>query len=214
MRNRLQGDHLAACMILSISGPLAAFPYNRALELFKKQRKIQCSDAGCKLCHWFQGPKEKWLFIVFTFIYFISIVLFILFIYFSLDSGPLNKCVVKVKPAVKCHLFTPPRLPREPAPTAEKNPRGNTAMSDDQSQGCSLKVKFKSKSDWGLIYQSLFSQRALQVCCEFELCQSRWLTQSYHKEKVDPLFQWNPRSEFLVSTGWLAIYWNRWTTPP
>ena len=27
---------------------------------------------------------------------------------------------IKVKSAVKCHLFTPPRLPREPAPAAKK----------------------------------------------------------------------------------------------
>ena len=33
---------------------------------------------------------------------------------------------IKVKSAVKCHLFTPPRLPGEPAPAAEKNPTGNT----------------------------------------------------------------------------------------
>ena len=33
---------------------------------------------------------------------------------------------IKVKSAVKCHLFTLPRLPGEPGPAAEKNPRGNT----------------------------------------------------------------------------------------
>ena len=36
---------------------------------------------------------------------------------------------IKVKSAVKCHLFTLPWLPGEPAPTAEKIPRGNTALS-------------------------------------------------------------------------------------
>ncbi|XP_035854098.1 zinc finger protein 862-like [Sander lucioperca] len=43
LRNRLQGDHLAACMLLSINGPsLSEFPYNRALELFfQKPRKIK-----------------------------------------------------------------------------------------------------------------------------------------------------------------------------
>ena len=35
---------------------------------------------------------------------------------------------IKVKSAVKCHLFTPPLITSEPAPTAEKNPRGNTAQ--------------------------------------------------------------------------------------
>ena len=34
----------------------------------------------------------------------------------------------KVKSVVKCHLFTPPRHPGEPAPAAEKNPRGNTGF--------------------------------------------------------------------------------------
>ena len=33
---------------------------------------------------------------------------------------------ITVKSAVKCHLFTLPQLPEEPAPAAEKNPRGNT----------------------------------------------------------------------------------------
>ena len=35
---------------------------------------------------------------------------------------------LNVKSAVKCHLFIPPRLPGEPAPAAEKNPRGNTVL--------------------------------------------------------------------------------------
>ena len=35
---------------------------------------------------------------------------------------------IKVKSAVKCHLFTPPRVPGEHAPAAEKIPRGNTAF--------------------------------------------------------------------------------------
>ncbi|KAK7880350.1 hypothetical protein WMY93_033006 [Mugilogobius chulae] len=53
LRNRLQGDHLAACMLLSINGPPSAqFPYQRALELFfSKKRKIKCAQQGCKLCH-------------------------------------------------------------------------------------------------------------------------------------------------------------------
>jgi len=44
LRNRLQGDHLAACMLLSINGPpLSEFPYDRALDLFfQKPRKIKC----------------------------------------------------------------------------------------------------------------------------------------------------------------------------
>ncbi|XP_062332851.1 zinc finger protein 862-like [Osmerus eperlanus] len=53
LRNRLQGEHLAACMLLSINGPpLSQFPYNQALELFfQKKRKIKCTQPGCQLCH-------------------------------------------------------------------------------------------------------------------------------------------------------------------
>ncbi|XP_058649491.1 uncharacterized protein LOC131550960 [Onychostoma macrolepis] len=42
LRYRLQGDHLAACMRISINRPsLSEFPYQKALELFfKKPRKI------------------------------------------------------------------------------------------------------------------------------------------------------------------------------
>ena len=35
---------------------------------------------------------------------------------------------IKVKSAVKCQLFTPPRVPEEPAPAAGKNPTGNTEI--------------------------------------------------------------------------------------
>ncbi|XP_034084354.1 uncharacterized protein LOC117554177 [Gymnodraco acuticeps] len=53
LRNRLQGEHLATCMRLSINGPPTRdFPFRRALELFfKTPRKIKCSQAGCQLCH-------------------------------------------------------------------------------------------------------------------------------------------------------------------
>ncbi|KAI9537424.1 hypothetical protein NQZ68_025280, partial [Dissostichus eleginoides] len=42
IRNRLQGDHLAACMRISINGPeVSDFPYQEALEtFFRKPRKI------------------------------------------------------------------------------------------------------------------------------------------------------------------------------
>ncbi|KAK1903924.1 Glycine--tRNA ligase beta subunit, partial [Dissostichus eleginoides] len=45
IRNRLQGDHLAACMRISINGPeVSDFPYQEALEtFFRKPRKIHCS---------------------------------------------------------------------------------------------------------------------------------------------------------------------------
>ncbi|KAG5275785.1 hypothetical protein AALO_G00124530 [Alosa alosa] len=40
LRNRLQGDHLAACMLLSINGPpLSEFPYNRALGVIFPKAK-------------------------------------------------------------------------------------------------------------------------------------------------------------------------------
>ena len=42
---------------------------------------------------------------------------------------------IKVKSAVKCHLFTPPQLPGEPAPAAKIYPRGNTVL------GHLLKIK-------------------------------------------------------------------------
>ncbi|KAI4814082.1 hypothetical protein KUCAC02_003290 [Chaenocephalus aceratus] len=53
LRNRLQGEHLATCMRLSINGPPTRdFPFRRALELFfKTPRKIKCYQAGCQLCH-------------------------------------------------------------------------------------------------------------------------------------------------------------------
>ncbi|KAK0134769.1 Zinc finger protein 862 [Merluccius polli] len=52
LRNRLQGEHLAACLRISINGPLPKeVPYDRALEIFfSKPRKIRCSDRACKLC--------------------------------------------------------------------------------------------------------------------------------------------------------------------
>ncbi|XP_054588645.2 zinc finger protein 862 [Nothobranchius furzeri] len=52
LRNRLQGDHLAACLQLSINGPpLGEFPYHRALEMFcKKSRKIKCQIPPSKVC--------------------------------------------------------------------------------------------------------------------------------------------------------------------
>ncbi|XP_054483270.1 uncharacterized protein LOC129116382 [Anoplopoma fimbria] len=52
LRNRLQGEHLATCLRVSINGPpTTKFPYRRALELFfKKPRRIKCSQAGCSLC--------------------------------------------------------------------------------------------------------------------------------------------------------------------
>ncbi|KAI9528550.1 hypothetical protein NQZ68_037724, partial [Dissostichus eleginoides] len=52
IRNRLQGDHLAACMRISINGPeVSDFPYQEALEtFFRKPRKIHCSKNKCSLC--------------------------------------------------------------------------------------------------------------------------------------------------------------------
>ncbi|KAK7141431.1 hypothetical protein R3I93_010952 [Phoxinus phoxinus] len=52
LRNQLQGEHLAACLRISINGPCPeAFPYDRALEyFFKKPRKIKCPNKGCKIC--------------------------------------------------------------------------------------------------------------------------------------------------------------------
>lgn len=47
---------------------------------------------------------------------------------------------------VKCHLFTPPRLPGEPAPAAEKNPRGNTADDLPQREKNKQKEKWKAAS--------------------------------------------------------------------
>ncbi|KAF3859022.1 hypothetical protein F7725_021421 [Dissostichus mawsoni] len=49
IRNRLQGDHLAACMRISINGPeVSDFPYQEALEtFFRKPRKIHCSKNKC-----------------------------------------------------------------------------------------------------------------------------------------------------------------------
>ncbi|KAF7200776.1 zinc finger protein 862-like, partial [Nothobranchius furzeri] len=49
-RNRLQGDHLAACLQLSINGqPLGEFPYHRALEMFcKTSRKNKCQIPPAK----------------------------------------------------------------------------------------------------------------------------------------------------------------------
>ena len=38
---------------------------------------------------------------------------------------------IKVKSAVKCHLFTSPQPLGEPAPAAEKNPKGNTVIQRD-----------------------------------------------------------------------------------
>jgi len=57
IRNRLQGDRLAACLRISISGPdVSDFPYQEALELFfEKPRIIHCSDKTCILC----GGHEK-----------------------------------------------------------------------------------------------------------------------------------------------------------
>ncbi|XP_076592637.1 uncharacterized protein LOC143324214 [Chaetodon auriga] len=52
LRNRLQGEHLAACLRVSINGPSPEeFNFGRALELFfTKPRKIKCSMAGCRVC--------------------------------------------------------------------------------------------------------------------------------------------------------------------
>ncbi|CAL8339291.1 unnamed protein product [Boreogadus saida] len=52
LRNRLQGEHLAACLRISINGPEPnEVPYDRALELFfRNPRRIRCSDGACKLC--------------------------------------------------------------------------------------------------------------------------------------------------------------------
>ncbi|KAF3841518.1 hypothetical protein F7725_007380, partial [Dissostichus mawsoni] len=62
LRNRLQGEHLATCMRLSINGPPTRdFPFRRALELFfKTPRKIKCSQAGCQLCHHHQIKFVIW----------------------------------------------------------------------------------------------------------------------------------------------------------
>ncbi|KAF3856851.1 hypothetical protein F7725_017574 [Dissostichus mawsoni] len=48
LRNQLQGEHLAACLKISINGPCPeAFPYDRAFEyFFRKPRKIGCQDKG------------------------------------------------------------------------------------------------------------------------------------------------------------------------
>ncbi|KAK0135006.1 Zinc finger protein 862 [Merluccius polli] len=53
LRNRLQGEHLEACMRISISGPsVQEFPYEEALKIFfRKPRKIKCSDNSCTMCH-------------------------------------------------------------------------------------------------------------------------------------------------------------------
>ncbi|XP_059911000.1 uncharacterized protein LOC132460027 [Gadus macrocephalus] len=52
LRNRLQGEHLAACLRISINGPEPEdLNYQRALELFfSKPRKMKCSSAGCHIC--------------------------------------------------------------------------------------------------------------------------------------------------------------------
>ncbi|CAL8241370.1 unnamed protein product [Gadus morhua 'NCC'] len=52
LRNRLQGEHLAACLRISINGPEPnEVPYDRALEFFfRNPRRIRCSDGACKLC--------------------------------------------------------------------------------------------------------------------------------------------------------------------
>ncbi|KAK0137821.1 Zinc finger protein 862 [Merluccius polli] len=51
LRNRLQGEHLEACMRISISGPsVQEFPYEEALKIFfRKPRKIKCSDNSCTM---------------------------------------------------------------------------------------------------------------------------------------------------------------------
>ncbi|XP_073718948.1 zinc finger protein 862 isoform X2 [Misgurnus anguillicaudatus] len=53
LRNQLQGEHLSACLRISINGPQTEdFPYERALEyFFRKPRKIACANKGCKMCH-------------------------------------------------------------------------------------------------------------------------------------------------------------------
>ncbi|KAK1901792.1 Zinc finger protein 862 [Dissostichus eleginoides] len=52
LRNRLKGEHLAACLRIAVNGPAPeAFPYAQALELFfNKPRQIKCSDKQCHLC--------------------------------------------------------------------------------------------------------------------------------------------------------------------
>ncbi|XP_056267618.1 uncharacterized protein LOC130191903 isoform X1 [Pseudoliparis swirei] len=52
LRNRLKGEHLAACLRIAVNGPAPeAFPYSEALELFfTKPRRIKCSDKQCHLC--------------------------------------------------------------------------------------------------------------------------------------------------------------------
>ncbi|XP_034059599.1 zinc finger protein 862-like [Gymnodraco acuticeps] len=53
LRNRLQGEHLAACLRISIDGPESEhFPYQKALErFFDKPRRIHCSNRLCRLCN-------------------------------------------------------------------------------------------------------------------------------------------------------------------
>ncbi|XP_071060695.1 uncharacterized protein [Pseudochaenichthys georgianus] len=52
LRNRLKGEHLAACLRIAVNGPAPeAFPYTQALELFfRKPRRMKCSDKQCHLC--------------------------------------------------------------------------------------------------------------------------------------------------------------------
>ncbi|KAK1903321.1 Zinc finger protein 862 [Dissostichus eleginoides] len=52
LRNRLKGEHLAACLRIAVNGPAPeAFPYAEALELFfRKPRRIKCTDKQCHLC--------------------------------------------------------------------------------------------------------------------------------------------------------------------
>ncbi|KAJ4948899.1 hypothetical protein JOQ06_020421 [Pogonophryne albipinna] len=53
LQNRLQGEHLAACLRISIDGPESEhFPYQKALErFFDKPRRIHCSNRLCRLCN-------------------------------------------------------------------------------------------------------------------------------------------------------------------
>ncbi|XP_061750016.1 uncharacterized protein LOC133549001 isoform X13 [Nerophis ophidion] len=52
LRNHLQGEHLAACLRISINGPDPKdFPYDKALHyIFRKPREFNCPNKGCKVC--------------------------------------------------------------------------------------------------------------------------------------------------------------------
>ncbi|KAK0142441.1 hypothetical protein N1851_019823 [Merluccius polli] len=67
LKNRLQGEHLGACMKISINGPpVAKFPYHDAMvTFFSKPRKIKCSNESCTLCSWCANVLQSCLHMLF-----------------------------------------------------------------------------------------------------------------------------------------------------